>query len=162
MENKIKSIYIGTDHAGFGLKERLVWSLKKQGYSVIDKGAFEYEDTDDYPDYVIPVAEAVSREPDEVRGIVLGATGQGEAMLANKFPHIRAVVYYGKAQCVVDDDSDIILRAREHNNSNILSLGARYLTEDMMLDAVKNWLDTPFKGEERHIRRLKKIEALNG
>lgn len=155
-------IYIGTDHAGFGLKERLVWTLKKQGYEVEDMGAYEFNETDDYPDFIIPVAKAVSENPDDVRGIVLGATGQGEAMTANKFPNVRALVYYGKAQCVVDDDADIIKRSREHNNSNILSLGARYLTEEMVIDAVELWLSTPFSGDERHIRRLKKMDAING
>ena len=154
-------IYVGTDHAGFGLKERLVTTLKKQGYEVVDKGAFEFNEADDYPDFIIPVAEAVSADPENTKGIIFGATGQGEAMTANKYPHIRAVVYYGKAQCVVDDDADIIKRSREHNDSNILSLGARYLTEEMMLDAVDLWLNTPFTEEERHIRRIKKIETIN-
>ena len=155
-------IFVGTDHAGFGLKERLVSVLRNQGYEVEDVGAHEYNESDDYPDFVIPVARAVSQNPEEVKGIVLGATGQGEAMTANKFPKVRAIVFYGKAECVVDDDADIIKRSREHNDSNILSLGARYLTEEMMLEAVELWLNTPFTDEERHLRRLNKINKLNG
>jgi ribose 5-phosphate isomerase B len=154
-------IFIGTDHAGFGLKEILVSYLQKQGHEVIDKGAFSYDEHDDYPDFVIPVAQEVSKNPDGVRGIILGATGQGEAITANKFPHVRAVVYYGKAECVVDYESDIILRSREHNNANVLSLGARYLKEDEIIQEVVLWLNTPFNQDERHVRRLAKIDKIN-
>jgi ribose 5-phosphate isomerase B len=154
-------IFIGTDHAGFGLKEILVPYLKNQGHEVVDKGALTYDEHDDYPDFIIPVAQEVSRNPDGARGIVFGATGQGEAIAANKFPHVRAIVYYGKSECVVDDDSDVIVRSREHNNANILSLGARYLKEDEMLQAVTLWLNTPFGDVERHVRRLAKIDEIN-
>jgi ribose 5-phosphate isomerase B len=153
-------IFVGTDHAGYVLKERLVSSLKLQGYEVIDKGAFEYNEGDDYPDFVIPVAKEVSKDPENVRGIILGATGEGEAITANKFPHVRAVSYYGQSECVVDDEADIIVRSRQHNNANILSLGARYLTEEKMMNAVNLWLNTPFSGDERHIRRLAKIDEI--
>jgi ribose 5-phosphate isomerase B len=154
-------IYIGTDHAGYVLKEKLLSSLKGQGYEVIDEGAFEYNEMDDYPDFVVPVARAVSKNPEEARGIILGGTGEGEAIAANKFPHVRAVVYYGKSKCVVDDEADIIVRSRQHNNSNILSLGARYFTEESMMEAVNLWLSTPFGKGEKHIRRLAKIDKIN-
>ncbi len=127
---------------------------------MVDKGAFEYNEEDDYPDFVIPVAREISKDPDNVRGIIFGSTGQGEAITANRFPHVRAVVYYGEAKRVVDNESDVIERSREHNDSNVLSLAARYLTEDMMLEAVKRWLNTPFSNGERHIRRLSKIDAI--
>ncbi|KKP85795.1 ribose-5-phosphate isomerase [Candidatus Nomurabacteria bacterium RIFCSPHIGHO2_02_FULL_35_13] len=153
-------IFIGTDHAGYVLKEKLVSFLKLQGYEVIDKGAFEYEEKDDYPDFVIPVAKEISKNPDTTRGIILGGTGEGEAIAANKFPHVRAVVYYGKAKPLVDDESDIIIRSRQHNNSNILSLGARYFTEESMMDAVNLWLNTAFSKDEKHIRRLGKIDKI--
>lgn len=153
-------IFVGTDHAGFGLKEKLVPFLKGQGHEVVDKGAYEYDEHDDYPDFVIPVAREISKNPDTVRGIIFGATGQGEAIAANKFPHVRAVVYYGKADCVVDDEADVITRSREHNNSNILSLGARYLTEEAMLDAISLWLKTSYSNGERHVRRLEKIDQI--
>lgn len=154
-------IYIGTDHAGYVLKEKLVSSLKAQGYEVIDKGAYEYNEHDDYPDFVMPVGEEVSKDPNNVKGIIMGATGQGEAIAANKFPHVRAVVYYGQSHCVVDDEADIIVRSREHNDSNILSLGARYLTEEEMMDSVNLWLKTPYTGSERHVRRLAKIDKIH-
>ncbi|MEK7569374.1 MAG: RpiB/LacA/LacB family sugar-phosphate isomerase [Patescibacteria group bacterium] len=153
-------IYVGTDHAGFGLKEKLVPYLAGQGHEVVDMGAHEYDEHDDYPDFVIPVAREVSKNPDTVRGIIFGATGQGEAMAANKFPHVRAVVYYGRADCVVDDEADIIVRSREHNDSNVLSFAARYLTEDDVLEASRRWLATPYSGDERHVRRLGKIDAI--
>ena len=154
-------IFIGTDHAGYGLKEKLVFSLKAQGYEVIDKGAYQYDEHDDYPDFVIPVAKEISKDPNNARGIILGATGQGEAMTANKFPHVRAVVYYGEAKCVVDDEADIIIRSREHNNANVLSLGARYLTEEIMINAVNRWLKIPYSNSERHVRRLEKIDKID-
>lgn len=153
-------IFVSTDHAGYVLKEKLVAILKAQGHEVIDKGAFDYNESDDYPDFIVPVAKEVSHDPDNVKGIILGATGQGEAMVANKFRHVRAVVYYGKSDAVVDDEADIIIRARQHNNSNILSLGARYLTEEQMLSAVTLWLNTPYSEGERHIRRLGKMDKI--
>lgn len=153
-------IFIGTDHAGFGLKEKLVQFLKLQGHEVFDKGAYEYNEGDDYPDFIVPVAEEISIDPNNSKGIIFGATGEGEAITANRFPNVRAVVYYGQAQCVVDDDADVILRSRQHNNANILSLGARYLTEEEMMKVVSLWLNTPFTNEERHVRRLSKIDQI--
>src|SRR3989344_7511753 len=154
-------IYLGTDHTGFGFKEKIISFLKGQGHEIIDKGAYEYNERDDYPDFVIPVAKEVSHNPDNVRGVILGATGQAEAFTANKFPHVRAVVYYGKSECVVDDEADVIVRSREHHNANILSLGARYFTPEEMLSAVNLWLSTPYNsGDERHVRRLGKIDAI--
>jgi len=153
-------IFVGTDHAGYGLKEKLLISLKAQGYEVVDKGAFEYNEKDDYPDFVIPVAREVSKDPDNTRGIILGATGEGEAITANKFPHVRAIAFYGQSKCVVDDEADVIVRSRQHNNSNILSLGARYLTEETTMNAVNLWLNTSFSEGERHIRRLGKIDKI--
>ena len=152
-------IYIGTDHAGYVLKERLISSLKAQGHEVIDKGAYEYNEHDDYPDFIIPVAQEISKDP-TARGIIMGATGQGEAIVANRFHNVRAMVYYGESHCVVDDEADIIVRSREHNNSNIISLGARFLTEEQTIEAVNLWLQTPYSGEERHIRRLSKIDQI--
>ena len=153
-------IYIGTDHAGYVLKEKLVSSLNGEGYEVFDMGAFEYNEGDDYPDFVVPVARAVSKDPNGSKGIILGGTGEGEAIAANKFPHVRAVVDYGKSKPVVDDEADIIVRSRQHNNANVLSLGARYFTEETMMEAVNLWLNTAFSEDERHIRRLAKIDAI--
>ena len=154
-------IFVGTDHAGYVLKDKLVSSLKGAGYEVVDKGAYKYDEEDDYPDFVIPVAEEVSKDPKNAKGIILGGTGEGEAIAANRFPNIRAVVSYGNAKPIVDDESNIIIRSRQHNNSNILSLGARYFTEESIMEAVNLWLNTPFSEDERHIRRLAKIDKIN-
>ncbi len=153
----------GADHAGFYLKENLIPFVESLGYETEDQGAFEYHPEDDYPDFVIPVAKLVSADPDSYRGIVLGGSGQGEAMAANRFPNVRAVVFNG--QYDPGDGRDIppeITLSREHNDSNILSLGARFLNEKEAQEAVKQWLETPFSGAERHLRRLKKIEEITG
>lgn len=156
-------IYIGADHAGFGLKEKLIPYLIDLGHEVVDKGAFEYNEEDDYPDFIIPVAREVSQHPNEVRGIIFGGSGQGEAMTANKFNDVRAAVYYGQGHTVVPSEEGSIIRlSREHNNSNILSLGARFITEEEMQEAVKSWLDTPFIDSERHMRRITKMDRIHG
>jgi len=152
-------IFVGSDHAGFGLKDKLIPFLTGLGHEVIDKGAYEYNEGDDFPDFIIPVAKEVSMHPNEVRGIILGGSGQGEAMTANKLKFVRASVYYGKAQCIVKDESESIIKlSREHNNANILSLGARFITEEEMKEAVKIWLETPFKTDEKYQRRITKME----
>jgi ribose 5-phosphate isomerase B len=143
-------IYIGTDHAGFELKEKLVPFLKELGHEVVDKGAFSFDPNDDYPDFVEPVAEEVSKDS-EARGIVLGGSGEGEGIATDKFPHVRTAVWYG-------GKLEPIKLSREHNDANILSLGARFISEDEAKEAVKLWLETPFSGEERHVRRINKID----
>ncbi len=154
-------IFIGGDHAGFGLKEQVIDFLKTQGHEVEDKGAYEYDENDDYPDYIIPVAREVSLRPNEVRGIIIGGSGQGEAIVANKFKHVRAALYYGPAQSLVQDPISIVRLSREHNNANILSLGARFISEDEMKEALMEWLETPFSSEERHVRRINKVDHLH-
>jgi len=155
-------ILVGSDHAGFGLKEKLIPYLKELGYEVEDKGAFEYKEDDDYPDYVIPVAREVSKRPNEMRGIVIGGSGQGEGMAANKFSDIRATVFYGERQCVVTEEHESIIKiSRADNDANILSLGARFITEEEMREAVKEWLDTPFKNTEKYKRRITKMDRIH-
>ncbi|MBX4189646.1 RpiB/LacA/LacB family sugar-phosphate isomerase [Candidatus Parcubacteria bacterium] len=151
-------IFVGADHAGFGLKEKLIPYLKSLGHEVEDKGAFEYNEDDDYPDFIAPVAREVAVRPNDVKGIVLGGSGQGEAMFANRFRHVRASVYYSKANSLVEGGESILALAREHNDGNILSLGARFINEDEMKEAVKEWLETPFPGDERHKRRILKMD----
>jgi ribose 5-phosphate isomerase B len=156
-------IYIGTDHAGYVLKEALVVFLKAQGHEVIDEGAYDYNENDDYPDFISKVARAVSKDVHDstkVRGIILGGTGQGEAIVANRFPYVRAIVYYGRATPIVEDESGILARSRAHNDANILSLGARYFTEADLVEIVNFWLNAPYSGGERHVRRLGKIDAI--
>jgi len=143
-------IYLATDHAGFNLKEKIKQFLTELGYETQDFGAFSFEPTDDYPDFVKPAAEAVAKDPENSRAIVLGGSGQGEAMVANRYKGVRAAV-------LDKYDADIIKLSREHNNANVLSLGARFLKEEEALSAVKLWLETPFTGEERHKRRIAKF-----
>jgi ribose 5-phosphate isomerase B len=143
-------IYIGSDHAGFELKEKLIPFLKELGYEVEDKGAFSYEPQDDYPDFVKPVAEAVSQDP-ESKGVVLGGSGEGEAIATDKIEGVRTAVWYG-------GEKEILKLSREHNDANILSLGARFITEEEAKEAVKLWLETPFSGDERHVRRINKLD----
>ena len=142
-------LYFGTDHAGFELKEKLKEYVSTLGHEVEDMGAFEYEAEDDYPDFVMPVARAVAAEPESF-GIVLGGSGEGEAMCANRVQGVRAAVYYGNMQ--------IVKLAREHNNANILSLGARFLNEDEAKLAVETFITTDFTQEERHVRRIAKLD----
>ncbi len=152
-------VYIGTDHAGFDLKQELVPFIKKLGYEVVDCGAYIYEKDDDYPDYVTPVAKAVALNPHHNVGIVLGGSGQGEAIVANRFPNVRAIVFYGDRGLF--SKKDIIKLGREHNDSNVLSLGARFLKTREAKNAVHEWLLTHFSHKERHSRRIKKIEKIS-
>lgn len=142
-------IHIGTDHAGFELKNKLVEYLKTLGHDVLDHGAFSLDPTDDYPDFIKPVAEAVSKDP-QSKGIILGGSGQGEAMVANKFDDVRAIEYYG-------GEIEIVKLGREHNNANILSLGARFVADDEVYEAVKVFIETDFSNEPRHVRRIEEI-----
>ncbi|PIP55837.1 MAG: ribose-5-phosphate isomerase [Candidatus Zambryskibacteria bacterium CG22_combo_CG10-13_8_21_14_all_42_17] len=144
-------IFVGADHAGFKLKERLVPFLKKLGHEVKDMGAFEYNENDDYPDFMLPIANEVSQNPKEVRAILVGGSGQGEAMVANRFKNVRATVWYG-------GNEEILKLSREHNDANILSIGARFVEVENALKNVEVWLDIPFTNQERHERRIKKID----
>jgi ribose 5-phosphate isomerase B len=142
-------VYLASDHAGFELKEALIPYIGTLGHAAEDMGAYELSLTDDYPDYIVPCAERVAAEPGAV-GIILGGSGQGEAMAANRTKGIRAAVFYGGTL-------DIPRLAREHNDANILSLGARFVNETEAKEAVRTFLATAFSGEERHSRRLGKF-----
>ena len=143
-------IFISSDHAGFELRAFLVERLSLAGHDIKDFGPKEYSPEDDYPDYVSLVAKEMSHNPSGARGIVIGGSGQGEAMCANKFYGVRAAVYYG---C----NMDIVKLSREHNDSNVLSLGARFLSHADALNAVNIWLNTAFSSDERHKRRVQKL-----
>ena len=145
-------IFLGADHAGFKLKEEVKKYLLKSGFEVEDEGAHNFDKDDDYPDFIAPVARKVANNKNAM-GIIFGASGQGEAIAANKVKGIRATVYYGS-------NLEIVKLSRTHNNSNILSLGARFLTKEVAIEAVKRWLETDFSNEARHIRRVKKIDKI--
>ena len=156
--NKGKILF-ASDHAGFELKNMLVAFVRELGYDVEDLGANELEPLDDYPDYISLVARKISDDPDNTRGIILGASGQGEAIVANRFPNVRAIVFYGQHESLNKRAKlNIVQLSREHNNANVLSLGARFLEDFEAKIAVKDWLEAEFSGEERHVRRIKKIE----
>jgi len=143
-------IYLASDHAGFELKQSLKSYLKELNYELKDYGAFEMDPIDDYPDFIIPAAEKVAVDA-RSRGIILGGSGQGEAIAANRIKGIRAVVYY-------DGPLDIVKLSRTHNNANILSLGARFITLEKAKEAVELWLNEPFEGG-RHKNRIDKLDV---
>lgn len=143
-------IFIGADHAGFELKEKLIPYLREQGHEISDCGAFEFDKNDDYPDFVKPVAIGVAGDK-SARGIVIGKSGQGEAMCANRFKGVRAAVWY-------DGDRELLRLSREHNDANVLSLGADFVGAINIFEMVHEWLNTPFSGEERHARRIAKLD----
>jgi len=154
-------IYLAADHAGFDLKEHLKSTVVEMGHEVVDLGAHEYHEDDDYPGIIAQAAQAVSKECDSARAIILGGSGQGEAIVANRFPHVRAVVYNGESRGALYNDLDEITLSREHNDANVLSLGARFMVPEEADEAVRRWLTTSFSGEERHMRRIQQIEDLS-
>jgi len=137
-------VHIGTDHAGFDLKNYLVTALIADGHDVVDHGPETYDAEDDYPVYCIPVAEAAVAE-DGSLGIVIGGSGNGEQMAANKVVGARAALAY---------DEDTATLARQHNDANVISIGARMHTEEEALELVRLFLRTPFSGDARHARRI--------
>ncbi|MBT3217204.1 MAG: RpiB/LacA/LacB family sugar-phosphate isomerase [Candidatus Marinimicrobia bacterium] len=142
-------IHLATDHAGLDLKNVLKKYLIENGHDVTDHGAHEYDALDDYPDFIFPCAHAVVADS-ESRGIILGGSGQGEAMAANRIKGVRAAVFYNGPE-------EIVRLSREHNNANILSLGARFMSENEIFDVVELWLNEPFEGG-RHQTRLDKLD----
>lgn len=147
-------IFISSDHAGFELKKFLVERLSVAGHDVRDLGPAKFDPEDDYPDYISLVAREISHDPSRAMGIVIGGSGQGEAICANKFYGARAALYYG-------GNLDIVKLSREHNDANILSLGARFVSTADALKAVALWLGTKFSGDERHKRRIQKLYNQN-
>ncbi len=137
-------VHIGTDHAAFELKEYLVEQLRALGYEVVDHGAPSYDALDDYPTFILPCAEAVVADPGSL-GIVLGGSGNGEQIAANKVKGARAVLAYNVETAQL---------GRQHNDANCLAMGGRFVTNEQGLEIAKAFLTTPFSGEERHQRRI--------
>ena len=142
-------IHLATDHAGLELKNSIKEFLLVKGYDVTDHGAHEYDALDDYPDFIFPCARAVAADSSS-RGIILGGSGQGEAMAANRVKGVRAAVFYNGPE-------EIIKLSREHNNANILSLGARFMSEEEINKIIELWFEEPFEGG-RHERRIAKLD----
>ncbi|TAJ15033.1 RpiB/LacA/LacB family sugar-phosphate isomerase [Patescibacteria group bacterium] len=157
-------VIFASDHGGYVLKEALKPFVESLGYEVEDVGAHTLDMSDDYPLFIGQAAQQVSENPETVRAIVIGGSGQGEAFAANRFSGVRAVVYYGEpARSQIDADGktlDMISSTREHNNSNVLSLAGRFLSEEEAKNAVQRWLGTPFSEQERHQRRHDMIDKL--
>ena len=143
-------IYVASDHAGFYLKEEIINFLKEEGVDCVDIGPSCFDKEDDYPDYIIPAAKKVAENPSENKGIIIGNSGQGEAIAANKVAGIRTVLFYGGPE-------EIIVLSKIHNDANVLSLGAHFINSDEAKNAVKLWLQHKFFNENRHIRRINKI-----
>ena len=141
-------VYVGADHAGFELKQKLVAELRRLGYEPVDVGPKSLDPADDFPDYARPVAEAVS-EGAVRRGVLTCGTGLGMSYVANRYPHVRAAVVWSP---------EIAELSRKHNDANVLVLPSRYLSDDASLDILRRWLATPFEGG-RHQRRVEKIDT---
>lgn len=155
-------VYFASDHAGYALKGALIEHVRTLGYDIEDLGAFSLDPDDDYPDFMTPLAKRVASEPD-ARGIIIGGSGQGEAMCANRVPGIRAAVFYGSRPVTVsldiegghsEDGYDAVRLPRRHNDANILSIGARFVSGKEADEAVRIFLETPFSDAPRHARRL--------
>jgi ribose 5-phosphate isomerase B len=161
-------IALSTDHAGFEKLPILINHLTEQGHECVNFGPTEFVPDDDYPDLIVPAARAVASRECEM-GVVIGGSGQGENDVANKIKGVRGAVFYGPATpveaidaegTVSEDPYDILRLSRQHNNANLLSLAARYLTAEAMIEAVDIWISTPFSGAERHQRRNDKLDQM--
>ena len=144
-----KTIVLATDHAGFELKEHVKKFLTKKGCDIKDFGALEYDGLDDYPDFILPAAKYISEH--KLIGIIFGGSGQGEAMAANRINGIRAAVFY-------NGPDEIVELSRLHNNANILSIGARFVSNQEVEKIIELWLSTDFE-EGRHEKRINKLDS---
>jgi len=140
-------IHIGSDHAGLDFKNVIIAHLEKGGHEVIDHGPHTFDPLDDYPVFCIPAAQGVAGDPGSL-GIVLGGSGNGEQIAANKVDGIRAALVWS---------IDTAKLAREHNNANVISIGGRMHTEEFCLELVDTFIAEPFPGDERHVRRINLI-----
>jgi ribose 5-phosphate isomerase B len=142
-------IYLGSDHAGYDLKNHLVTWLKAQGHEVVDCGPETFDAQDDYPPYVMLAASRTASDPDAL-GVVIGGSGNGEAIAANKVDGVRAALAWS---------TETAQLGRQHNNANVVSVGARMHTEEEATSFVETFVNTPFSGDERHIRRIDMMTA---
>ncbi|MEY2665425.1 MAG: hypothetical protein RLZZ480_530 [Candidatus Parcubacteria bacterium] len=152
MSNTRPIIHLATDHAGLTLKDAVKVWCEREGYAVTDHGAYQFDALDDFPDYIKLAAEAVSKDP-TARAIIFGGSGQGEAMVANRYPNVRATVYYG-------GNEEIISLSRQHNDANVLSVGARFVKIEELLTLLPVWLREEPLPDEKYQRRNQKIERI--
>ena len=162
-------VYFAADHAGFELKNALL-AFVRDGlkFDVEDCGAFEFNKDDDYPAFIASAARKLSADALaglDSRAVVIGASGQGEAIVANRFKGVRCALYYGEAGVQKDmggKELDMLSSTREHNDANALSLGSRFLSAGEAKEALKKWLAAGFSGEDRHARRIAQIDEVSG
>ena len=161
-------IAIASDHAGFELKNKLIEILKGKGHDVADCGPESLNPDDDYPDFIGKASEMVSSDS-TITGIVLGGSGEGEQIAANKYKGVRCALFYGPVAPVSEvdisgkkssDPYEIVRLAREHNDANMLSIAVRFVGDDEAIEAIDLFLNTPFSQEERHLRRVEKIKKI--
>lgn len=153
VSDSVKTFHLASDHAGFEHKEAISEWLTESGYKVVDHGAKTYDAIDDFPDFISLAAGAVSKASEDSFGLIFGGSGQGEAMMANRFPNVRATVYYGGS-------NEIIKLSREHNDANVLSIGARFVSVEEVKELVMVWINTPVLTDEKYRRRNQKIERI--
>ncbi len=139
-------IILAADHAGFELKNKIKEYLISENFNIEDMGAHTFVQDDNYPEIMLPVAMRIVNDPENTRAIIFGKSGNGEAIICNRLPGVRAAVYHGK-------NLDIVKLSREHNNSNVLSMGAGFVEEEEAREAVRLWISTPFSNDERHVKR---------
>ena len=143
-------IYVAADHGGLKLKNKIMYSLREKGYQIVDKGAYEENSEDDYPDFVIPAMEEMTQDPENL-GIIICRNGVGVSMLANKFAGVRCGLCFNKDQTT---------KARTDDSINVLALPSDYISGVEALQIVDAFLNTPFSNAERHIRRLDKVSKI--
>ena len=160
-------IALASDHAGFEISKELEEYLEELGHEIHNFGPKKFNPQDDYPDFIMPAAKAVS-DGECNAGVVLGGSGQGEAMAANRFRGVRCAVFYGPAVAkspvdiegdISHDPHEIVRLERQHNGANMLSIAVRFVSLEEMKRVIKIWLDTAFSNEERHLRRINKLDA---
>ncbi len=143
-------IFIATDHAAYELKEYIKKRLQEGGYEVEDCGAHAFDPNDDYPDF-IKIAAKKTVETSESVGVVLGKSGAGEAIVANKIKGVRAVLAV---------NGENVRLSRQHNNANVLSIGSILMSNEEAVSLIRLFINTPFSNEERHQRRIDKISQI--
>lgn len=148
-----RTIYLAADHAGFEHKAAIMAWLVNEKYDIVDMGATTYDMNDDFPDFIMAAAAAVSAAPGSRAAIVFGGSGQGEAMAANRYTGVRATVYYG-------GNEDIISLSREHNDANVLSIGARFVSIDETKRVIWTWLHLATNSDDKYARRNRKIDSI--
>lgn len=148
-----KTVYLASDHAGFAHKAAIYEWLRAEGWTVVDLGPESHDPEDDFPLLIAPAAEVVARHPLQACAVIFGGSGQGEAMVANRFAGVRATVFYG-------GNDEIVRLSREHNNANILSLGARFVTVDEAKRVIWEWLHAPASDTEKYHRRNRQLDTV--